>query len=87
MLILHTAVAVGVPGFVAFRTAAPAKDRPILRPADFYQGELMNPYARKIHNHMVDGRAYGFPFDDVGGFAAYVHDDAPTQCTLELTPF
>ena len=86
MLILHTAVAVGVPGFVAFRTAAPAKDRPILRPADFYQGELMNPYARKIHNHMVDGRAYGFPFDDVGGFESLVHDGKPRAAGIVVTP-
>ena len=40
-----------------------------------------------MHDNTADGHAYGFPFDDVGGFSTDVSDGAPTQCTLELTPF
>lgn len=53
----------------------------------FYQSTPTNYYAKAMHDNMADGRAYGFPFDDVAGFASYVSDGSPTSCTLELTPF
>jgi hypothetical protein len=53
----------------------------------FYQNAPTNYYSKAIHDQMVDGKAYGFPFDDVAGFASYVQDNAPTQCTLTLTAF
>ncbi|HEY4021881.1 MAG TPA: beta-1,3-glucanase family protein [Pseudonocardiaceae bacterium] len=61
--------------------------QPDTDPSTFYQVAPTNYYAKAMHDNTADGRAYGFPFDDVGGFAAYVHDGAPSQCTLELTPF
>ena len=30
-----------------------------------------------MHANMVDGRAYGFAFDDVGAFESLVHDPDP----------
>ncbi len=61
--------------------------QPDTDPSTFYQSAPTNYYAKAMHDNTADGKAYGFPFDDVGGFAAYVQDGAPTQCTLELTPF
>lgn len=61
--------------------------QPNTDPGTFYQVAPTNYYAKAMHDNMVDGRAYGFPFDDVGGFAAYVQDGSPTLCTLELSPF
>ncbi|MFF9278774.1 glycoside hydrolase family 64 protein [Streptomyces griseosporeus] len=56
-------------------------------PAAFYQGTLTNHYARAIHAATVDGKAYGFAFDDVADFASYVQDTRPTGFTLTLTEF
>ncbi|MFE2260519.1 glycoside hydrolase family 64 protein [Streptomyces griseosporeus] len=56
-------------------------------PATFYQGTLTNHYARAIHAATVDGKAYGFAFDDVADFASYVQDTRPTGFTLTLTAF
>jgi len=36
---------------------------------------------------MVDGKAYGFAFDDVGNHEALVHDGDPRQASLILDPF
>ncbi|MGW7484662.1 glycoside hydrolase family 64 protein [Nonomuraea muscovyensis] len=53
----------------------------------FYQDAVTNHYARKIHDHMVDGKAYAFAFDDVGGFESLVHDGDPVHAYITLTPF
>lgn len=53
----------------------------------FYGTDLTNHYARVMHTATQDGRAYGFAFDDVAGFASYIEDGAPQQITLTLTPF
>jgi hypothetical protein len=53
----------------------------------FYQGSPTNVYAQAMHANSADGKAYGFPFDDVAGFASYVQDGAPTSITVTLTPF
>jgi hypothetical protein len=36
---------------------------------------------------MVDGKAYGFAFDDVGHFESLVHDGNPSSARITLTPF
>lgn len=61
--------------------------QPDTDPSTFYQVAPTNYYAKAMHDNMVDGKAYGFPFDDVGGFSSDISDGAPTLCTLELTPF
>jgi hypothetical protein len=53
----------------------------------FYGGSVTNHYAQAMHANSADGRAYGFPFDDVSNFAAAVQDGAPTSMTVTLTPF
>ncbi|WP_248827668.1 glycoside hydrolase family 64 protein [Frankia sp. Mgl5] len=61
--------------------------QPATDPAGFYRDPTTNHYARVLHEHSADGRAYGFAFDDVAGFASYIQDTAPTSATLWLTPF
>ena len=56
-------------------------------PGTFYQQPSTNHYARIMHANSADGKAYGFPFDDVASFASYIPDTSPTSLTLELTPF
>ena len=55
--------------------------------ADFYQDTVSNQYSRKIHAQMVDGKAYGFAFDDVGNFESLVQDPNPTEAFVTLDPF
>ncbi|AHH96902.1 beta-1,3-glucanase family protein [Kutzneria albida] len=63
-------------------SAQPATD-----PQRFYRAATTNLYSKVMHANSVDGRAYGFAFDDVAGFAAFVQDPAPTAMTITLTPF
>ena len=46
-----------------------------------------NHYSRIIHANMVDGKAYGFAFDDVGAHESLVHDGDPRAAGIILTPF
>ncbi len=62
-------------------------DQPGNDPANFYRDAVTNHYSRVIHANTVDGRAYGFPFDDVAGFASYIQDNAPSALTVTLAPF
>ncbi|WP_043659607.1 glycoside hydrolase family 64 protein [Thermocrispum municipale] len=55
--------------------------------ADFYREDLTNHYSRLIHENMVDGRAYGFPFDDVMAQESLVHDGNPQSAAITLTSF
>ncbi|RBM12591.1 glycosyl hydrolase [Prauserella sp. PE36] len=56
-------------------------------PGSFYGHAVTNHYARVLHANTVDGKAYGFAFDDVAGFASYIEDPAPASVTVTLTPF
>ncbi|GAB2980146.1 beta-1,3-glucanase family protein [Saccharothrix stipae] len=56
-------------------------------PADFYRGSLTNHYSRLVHQNMVDGKAYGFAFDDVQAQESLVHDGDPRAAGIVLTPF
>ncbi len=68
-------------------TLLTSADVPVSDPAKYYQAPITNHYSKVLHANVVDGRAYGFPFDDVGDFASYIQDNAPTGLTLTLTPF
>ncbi|MBO8184202.1 beta-1,3-glucanase family protein [Streptomyces spirodelae] len=61
--------------------------QPTTDPATFYQGEVTHHYAKAMHAATEDGKAYGFAFDDVAGFASYIEDGAATELTLTMTPF
>ncbi|WP_037906990.1 discoidin domain-containing protein [Actinacidiphila yeochonensis] len=46
-------------------------------PTQFYSGSPANWYAKFWHDHSINGLAYGFPYDDVGGRAAYTSMQDP----------
>jgi hypothetical protein len=54
---------------------------------DFYKGTLTNHFSRIVHQNMVDGRAYGFAFDDVQAQESLVHDGDPRRAGVVLSPF
>ena len=62
-------------------------DQPTTDRSSYYQGPITNWYAKAMHDHSVDGRAYGFAFDDVADQASYIQDHAPSSVTLRLTAF
>jgi hypothetical protein len=62
-------------------------NQPDTSSAGFYLDAVTNHYSRKIHAQMVDGKAYGFAFDDVGNFESLVHDGNPQQAFITLDPF
>lgn len=68
-------------------TLAAHAGQPTGDPAGFYRDDPVHAYSRAMHEATVDGKAYGFAFDDVGGHASYIQDGAPTSVTLTLTPF
>jgi hypothetical protein len=43
----------------------------------FYPEAPANYYARFWHAHSIDGKAYGFPYDDVGSYSTYVSHADP----------
>ncbi len=61
--------------------------QPSTNPAQFYQSNPTNQYAKIIHANMVDGKAYAFAFDDVGAFESLVHDGDPRSASIILSPF
>jgi hypothetical protein len=46
-------------------------------PTQFYTSDPANWYAKFWHDHAINGLAYGFPYDDVGGQAAYTSMQDP----------
>ncbi|GAA5163076.1 glycoside hydrolase family 64 protein [Amycolatopsis dongchuanensis] len=68
-------------------TLLSSASQPGTDPAAFYRESVTNHYARLLHENSADGKAYGFAFDDVAGFASYIQDTAPTSFTVELAPF
>ncbi|MGI5242675.1 beta-1,3-glucanase family protein [Dactylosporangium sp. CA-139066] len=61
--------------------------QPDLNSAGFYKNNPTNQYAKIIHANMADGRAYAFPFDDVGHFESLVTDSDPRSASIILSPF
>ncbi|MET8014710.1 glycoside hydrolase family 64 protein [Streptomyces sp. NPDC005271] len=61
--------------------------QPTSKPGAFYGEQVTNHYAKALHAATVDGKAYGFAFDDVADFASYIQDTDPKAITLTLTPF
>ncbi|MBW8778792.1 MAG: hypothetical protein JF585_06215, partial [Burkholderiales bacterium] len=36
------------------------------------------------HDHSLNALAYGFAYDDVGGFSSSLHTEAPTVATVTV---
>ncbi|GAA4909737.1 beta-1,3-glucanase family protein [Streptomonospora salina] len=62
-------------------------EHPVAEASAFYNADVTNKYAGVFHEATEDGRAYGFAFDDVSGFASYIQDHAPDSFEVSLTPF
>ena len=61
--------------------------QPSLDASQFYRNSAVDQYAKLIHANMADGKAYAFPFDDVGNFESLVTDGNPSAAGITLTPF
>ncbi len=53
-------------------------------PATFYSAAPANYYAAFWHAHAIDGRAYGFPYDDVGSYSTYVSHADPEYLLIAV---
>ncbi|WFE66155.1 beta-1,3-glucanase family protein [Micromonospora sp. WMMD714] len=69
------------------RSVLDQPDQPTTNRDAYYQHPVTNHYSRVLHRHSADGRAYGFPFDDVADDASYIQDVAPSEMIITLTPF
>lgn len=61
--------------------------QPTYEAGEFYKGAVTDHYSKIVHDQMVDGKAYGFAFDDVGHFESLVHDGDPQSARIVLTAF
>ncbi|SDF82638.1 Beta-1,3-glucanase [Lentzea fradiae] len=61
--------------------------QPTYDASEFYTRATANHFSRIVHANMADGRAYGFAFDDVGGFESLVHEPNPRSAKITLTAF
>jgi hypothetical protein len=68
-------------------TLVSTAEQPTKDPAGFYLGDTTNHYSRVLHENHVDGKTYGFAFDDVVDFASFIQDGAPTSFAVNLSPF
>ncbi|WP_086780117.1 beta-1,3-glucanase family protein, partial [Streptomyces griseus] len=68
-------------------TLLTSANQPDNNAANFYKDSVTNHYSRLIHAQMVDGKAYGFAFDDVGAHESLVHDGNPQEALITLDRF
>lgn len=68
-------------------TLLTSANQPDNNAANFYRDAVTNHYSRLIHAQMVDGKAYGFAFDDVGAHESLVHDGNPQEAFITLDRF
>lgn len=52
--------------------------------ANYYQAAPANYYAKFWHDHSISGLAYGFPYDDVNGQAAYLEVGDPKGLIIRV---
>jgi hypothetical protein len=50
----------------------------------FYGSAPANYYAKFWHDHALDGKAYGFPYDDVGGYSTFIAHDDPEYLLVAI---
>jgi hypothetical protein len=52
--------------------------------ATFYGAAPADYYARFWHAHALSGKAYGFPYDDVGGYSSYISHANPQYLLVAI---
>ena len=50
----------------------------------FYTAAPADYYARFWHQHALGGKAYGFPYDDVGGYSSYISHANPQTMIVAI---
>src|SRR5262249_50042142 len=50
----------------------------------FYLAAPANYYAKFWHDNAINGKAYGFPYDDVGGYSSYISHDNPQYLLVAI---
>ena len=50
----------------------------------FYTAAPANYYAKFWHDNAIDGKAYGFPYDDVGGYSSYISHKNPQYMLVAI---
>jgi hypothetical protein len=74
-------------------TAAPgtfAPDGTLLKrdmwddPSTFYRQDPADHYAKFWHDNAIDGKAYGFPYDDVGSYSTFIAHDDPEYALVAI---
>jgi hypothetical protein len=50
----------------------------------FYRAAPADYYARFWHERAINGKAYGFPYDDVGGYSSYVSHKNPQYLVVAI---
>jgi hypothetical protein len=68
-------------------TLGPSSQEPVLDNTQFYKNSAPHHYSRIMHANHADGRAYGFPYDDVAGKESLVHSGDPRSAAVILHPF
>jgi len=53
-------------------------------PTTFYTAAPADYYARFWHERGIDGKAYGFPYDDVGGYSTYISHSNPQYMLVAI---
>ena len=61
--------------------------QPTTNPATFYTQPSSNLYAKVMHANEADGKAYGFPYDDVAGFSPSIYDTTASSASVTVAPF
>ncbi len=52
--------------------------------SQFYVTAPAHYYAKFWHTHALGGKAYGFPYDDVGGYSSYISHASPQYLLVAL---
>jgi hypothetical protein len=52
--------------------------------ATFYTQAPAHYYAAFFHSRALRGKAYGFPYDDVGSYSSYVSHHDPTYLLIAV---
>jgi len=53
-------------------------------PTTFYKEAPADYYAQFWHSRGIDGKAYGFPYDDVGGYSTYISHQNPQYMMVAI---
>jgi hypothetical protein len=61
--------------------------QPTSNSAAFYTQSSSNQYAKVMHANETDGKAYGFPYDDVAGFSPSIDDATASSASVTVAPF